>query len=190
MSGRRREEHKEGKRKEREEEEKKERRKEERKRRRGGKHGTWIEWWTVGGGRRPSMMRRYLPPHAQRTEWLSSSEALPGWGPRQHTTPTPTPSLVVLIPPAREGGPPRGGGAGLGGGRLRNCACCGGQSHRWGNEPKRAIAGQQGAAEGKDGGRGVGGTRRSVSRPYEGACDQPRVAQVARAACLGRVAEP
>ena len=71
-------------------------------------------------------------------------QALPGWGPGHHTNPTPTPSRVVLIPPARKGGPPRGDWAGLGGGCLQSSACCGGGSRRWGSGPKRATArGQQ-----------------------------------------------
>ena len=59
------------------------------------------------------MVCRYLPPHARWTERLSSAEALLGWGPWQHATPTPTPSSVVLVPPARKGSPPRGDGAQL-----------------------------------------------------------------------------
>ena len=80
-------------------------------------------------------------------------------GPGAHNSYTNTLSCCAHSP--GEGGRPSvGDGAELGGGRLRNCACCGGESHRWGSEPKRGTAGQQGAAEEKDGGRGGGGALR------------------------------
>ena len=163
--------------------------KEEKKRRRGGKHGTWIRWWTVGSGLHTSKVCRYLPTHASGPSCCHLARPCRVAGPGSTKLLHQHPLVLCTHPPAREDGPPRGDGAELGGGRLRNCACCGEKSRRWGSEPKRGTAEQRGASEGKDGGAG-GGIRRSVSRPYAGACDQPLVAEVARAACLGGVAEP
>ena len=69
---------------------------------------------------------------------------------------------------------------------------------RWGKSPlghraqdgdSMGTAGGSGGIGG-GGGWGVGGNRCCVSRPYAGAYDEPRVVEVAGAACLGRVAEP
>ena len=102
------------------------------------------------------MVCRYLPPYAQWTKWLLSGDALPLWGPRQHTTPTPTPSGVVLVPPGNNERPSPGGLGSAGRHPLAKLCLL-----RWGMLPFGQRA-QEGDSRGQQGGsRGIGGDRGS-----------------------------